>query len=262
MRPPRTYEAVDRLSCHAYFHVSIERSVGRRRVAQARLRVASEPLRVVLGGPVMIAATMNTSHFDGDDRTTTRARQHSATLDAERRLTALLDASLHGDQHAYHRFLDELARHLRARLRRQLRQQDADVEDLVQEVLIAVHKGLDTFRPDVPLTAWISAIVRYKLADHFRMHARRAEIFEPLVDDVDLSGASPLDSLEARRDLARLLDTLPPRQREPIEHTRLLGLSIAETARTTGLTESAVKVNVHRGLKALAAKIRGKANGN
>ncbi|BBQ02361.1 hypothetical protein BSFA1_74890 (plasmid) [Burkholderia sp. SFA1] len=59
-----------------------------------------------------------------------------------------------------------------------------------------------------------------------------------------------------------MLDTLPERQRRPIEHTKLLGLSIAETAATTGLTESAVKIGVHRGLKALAAKIKGKTHEN
>lgn len=186
----------------------------------------------------------------------TRGRDTGGESEAERRLTALLDASIKGDKHAYRRFLDELARHLRIRLRKHLWQQDADVEDLVQEVLVAVHKGLDTFRPDVPLTAWISAIVRYKLADYFRANARHCALFEPLDDDVDAAAASPLDSLEARRDLARLLDTLPPSQREPIEHTKLWGMSVAETATTTGLSQSAVKVGVHRGLKTLAAKIR------
>jgi len=190
-----------------------------------------------------------------------RARAAGRLADTERRLTALLEASIAGDKHAYHRFLGELARHLRIRLRKHLRQQDADVEDLVQEVLIAVHKGLDTFRPDVPLTAWISAIIRYKLADHFRTSARRGELFEPLDDDAsattaDVAAPSNLDALDARRDLDRLLATLPPRQRESIVQTKLWGRSVAETAASTGLSESAVKVGVHRGLKALAAKIK------
>ncbi|KDR26228.1 RNA polymerase sigma factor [Caballeronia grimmiae] len=200
--------------------------------------------------------------FDDEYEAAAVTHRSDAGAKAERRLAALLDASISGDKHAYRCFLDELARHLRSRLRKQLRQQDADVEDLIQEVLIAVHKGLDTFRPDVPLTAWISAIVRYKLADHFRAHFRRGEIFEPLDDDLPVSGVSPLDSLEARRDLARLLDTLPARQRHPIEQTKLMGMSIAETAAMTGLTESAVKIGIHRGLKALAAKIKGKTHEN
>lgn len=180
--------------------------------------------------------------------------------DTERRLTRLLERSLSGDKTAYRTFLEELARHLRVRLRRRLQQQDADVEDLVQDILIAVHKGLDTFRPDVPLIAWISAIVRYKLADYFRANRRRGALFEPLeLDDEDSAAtASPIETLEARRDLQRLLATLPAGQRRPIEQMKLCGLSVAETAAATGLSESAVKVGVHRGLKALAAKIRGR----
>jgi RNA polymerase sigma-70 factor (ECF subfamily) len=64
---------------------------------------------------------------------------------------------------------------------------------------------------------------------------------------------------EARRDLGKLLEQLPDRQRLPIVHTKLEGLSVAEAARITGMSESAVKVGVHRGLKALAALIRGDA---
>ncbi|BCF95090.1 RNA polymerase sigma factor (plasmid) [Paraburkholderia largidicola] len=190
-----------------------------------------------------------------------RARAASSLTDTERRLTTLLQASIAGDKHAYQGFLSELARHLRIRLHKHLWQQDADIEDLVQEVLIAVHKGLDTFRPDVPLTAWISAIVRYKLADHFRASARRGELFQPLDDDastaaMDIAVPSNQDAFDAQRDLDRLLATLPPRQRESIVQTKLWGRSVAETAASTGLTESAVKVSVHRGLKALAAKIK------
>jgi RNA polymerase sigma-70 factor (ECF subfamily) len=62
---------------------------------------------------------------------------------------------------------------------------------------------------------------------------------------------------EARRDLAKLLDQLPDGQRLPIVYMKLEGFSVAETARLTKMSESVVKVAVHRGLKALAARIRG-----
>ncbi len=184
---------------------------------------------------------------------------NSMMSEAERQLTTLLIRSINGDRHAYRMFLDKLARHLRTRLRKRLRQQDADIEDLVQEILLAVHKGLDTFRPEVPLTAWISAIVRYKLADHVRSAVRHSALFEPLDEDSDAEAKSQIEALEAQRDLHRLLATLPPRQRGPIEHMKLWGLSVAETAATMGLSESAVKVAVHRGLNTLAAKFQGKS---
>jgi len=60
---------------------------------------------------------------------------------------------------------------------------------------------------------------------------------------------------EARRDLGVLLQQLPDKQRLPIEYVKIEGLSVAEAAQRTGLSESAVKVGVHRGLKALAALI-------
>jgi RNA polymerase sigma-70 factor (ECF subfamily) len=179
------------------------------------------------------------------------------TSRTEGHLRALLIRSQAGNKVAYRMFLQDLARHLRAILRNRLRHQDQDVEDLVQEVLLAVHNGLDTFRLDVPLTAWISAIARYKLSDHFRARSRREALHDPLDDDSQLFAASDLDSLEARHDVENLLDELPDRQRLPIMHVKLRGLSVAETATITGLSESAVKIGVHRGLKALARKIRG-----
>nr|WP_241014933.1 sigma-70 family RNA polymerase sigma factor [Burkholderia sp. Ac-20379] len=177
-------------------------------------------------------------------------------------MTALLLRSIDGDKAAYRHFLQELTRVLRARLRAKLRRRDEDVEDLLQEVLMAVHNGLETFRPDVPLTAWISAIVRYKVADYHRARFRWDALHEPLDDDGDLFVESGSEAADARRDVAQLLATLPKGQRVPIEHTRLQGMSVAETALATGLSESAVKVGVHRGLKALAAKIRGKCDGD
>ncbi|WLE59435.1 sigma-70 family RNA polymerase sigma factor [Burkholderia plantarii] len=184
----------------------------------------------------------------------------AARPDAERRLTALLLRALDGDKAAYRAFLVDLTRFLRARLRARLRRRDEDVEDLLQEVLIAVHHGLETFRPDVPLTAWISAIVRYKVADHHRARFRWDALHAPLDDDGELFVESDSEAADARRDLQRLLATLPKGQREPIVHTRLWGMSVAETAAATGMSESAVKVGVHRGLKALAATIRGKGD--
>lgn len=112
----------------------------------------------------------------------------------------------------------------------------------------------------MPLTAWISAIVRYKVADYHRARFRWDSLHEPLDDDGDLFVESGSDVSDAQRDVQQLLATLPNGQRVSIVHTRLWGMSVAETASLTGLSESAVKVGVYRGLKALAAKIRGKGH--
>lgn len=132
-----------------------------------------------------------------------------------------------------------------------------DIEDLVQEVLIAVHNARHTYRPDEPLTAWVHAIARYKLTDFLRARARKDAVTESIDDHDEIFALSDNEPGDARRDIGKLLDHLPDKQRMSILHVKLQGLSVAEAAHLTGLSESAVKVSVHRGLKALAARVRG-----
>ena len=107
----------------------------------------------------------------------------------------------------------------------------------------------------MPLTAWVHAIAKYKLVDLLRRRARRDALTDPLEDDGDFLVAVDSEAAEAKRDVGKLLVQLPDRQRLPIVHTKLEGLSVAEAARLTGMSESAIKVGVHRGMKALAAMI-------
>jgi RNA polymerase sigma-70 factor (ECF subfamily) len=177
----------------------------------------------------------------------------------ELRLRALFDAAQAGDAAAYHAFLSELGALLRGFLRRRLRQLPDEVEDLVQETLIAVHNQRHTYDPALPLTAWLHAIAKYKLIDLLRRRGRR----EALHDSIDDGAAELLTTADeqdahARQDVARLLELLPDKQRLPIIHVKIEGLSVAETARLTGLSEPAVKIGVFRGLRTLARLIRQK----
>lgn len=175
----------------------------------------------------------------------------------EEQLRALLLAGLDGDARAYRQFLEELTKRLRAFLRRRLFDMPDHLEDIVQETLLAVHNARHTYRRDQPVTAWVHAIARYKLMDFLRARMRHDARNDPL-DDVDgLFEESAEQASDARRDVAVLLEKLPDRQRLPIEMVKLQGLSVAEAASRTGMSESAVKVGVHRGLKALAARMRG-----
>lgn len=179
----------------------------------------------------------------------------------EDELRPLLLLALAGDNLAYARFLGRSAAHLRAFFRRRLAAFPDDVEDVVQETLLAVHNYRHTWRPTERLTPWLYAIARYKLVDLLRSHApRRAR--EISIDDVLEDGAlqaSDGDAATARRDLARLLETLPDRMRMAIVHVKIEGLSVAEAAVRTGMSVSAVKVGIHRGLKKLAAALRDKS---
>jgi RNA polymerase sigma-70 factor (ECF subfamily) len=172
-------------------------------------------------------------------------------------LRKLFVEGLAGDDAAYLRFLKTLSAHLRAYFRKRLTRWPDDVEDLVQETLLAVHNQRHTYRADHPLTAWVHAIARYKAIDLLRARAGREALNEPWDDERELFAESDTQAAEARRDLGKLLQSLPERHRLPIIHVKLEGLSVVEAARVTGMSESAVKVGVHRGLKALAAKIRG-----
>jgi RNA polymerase sigma-70 factor (ECF subfamily) len=174
----------------------------------------------------------------------------------EERLRELLIRGLDGEAAAYRVFLMELSAHLRAFFRKRLASLPDDVEDLVQETLLALHNQRQTYKADLPLTAWVYAIARYKLVNLLRRRARRELLTDPLDDEKDFLSSTDSEAAEARRDLGKLLDRLPDRQRLPIVHTKLEGLSVTETAQLTGMSESAVKVGVHRGLKALAALIR------
>lgn len=175
----------------------------------------------------------------------------------EVQLRSLLVAGLAGDESSYRAFLSALSAHLRAFLRKRLARLPDEVEDLVQESLIAVHNQRHTYDARQPLSAWVQAIARYKLVDFLRRHASRDAWNEPLDETAEFFAATDGQAAEARRDLAVLLDALPDHQRLPILQTKLEGLSVKACAERTGMSESAVKVGVHRGLKALAARLRG-----
>jgi len=175
----------------------------------------------------------------------------------EDHLKELLVRGLSGEAAAYAAFLKDLSAFLRAFLRGRLARVPDEVEDLVQETLLAVHNQRHTYDPAQPLTAWVHAIARYKMIDFLRRRAGREAMNDPLGDEDDLLATSDEEAREAKRDMAILLAKLPDRHRLPIQHVKIEGLSVAETAKLTGMSESAVKVGIHRGLKALSALIRG-----
>jgi RNA polymerase sigma-70 factor (ECF subfamily) len=181
----------------------------------------------------------------------------------EERLRQSLLRGLDGDASAYHAFLSELAAHVRAYFRKRLTGLPDEVEDLVQEVLLAIHNQRHTYDPSLPLTAWVHAIAKYKLVDLLRRRAGKRRLTEPLDEAgehaAELSLSADATAGEAHRDLIKLLGQLPDHLRLPIVHTKIEGLSVKEAAQATSMSESAIKVGVHRGLKALAALIRGKS---
>jgi RNA polymerase sigma-70 factor (ECF subfamily) len=185
-----------------------------------------------------------------------RIQKEEILRSTELRLHALLMQGLAGDEAAYRSFLQSTAAHLRAFLRRRLSRWPDEVEDLVQESLLAIHNQRLTYNASTPLTSWVYAIAKYKLIDWLRRHARREMLNDTLDEENGMFLTADADASEARRDLGKLLELLPDQQRAAIRHTKLDGWSVRETATALHMSEAAVKVAVHRGLRTLASKLR------
>lgn len=171
-------------------------------------------------------------------------------------LSALMRRARQGDDEAYRRLLLLTAGWLRSVVRRGLTAAGrgiADSEDIVQETLLAIHLKRDTWDEAQPLEPWVRAIARHKLADHLRRRGYRDHV--DIDDHADVLAAAEPDAA-ATIDSQRLLAGLPERQRRIVEEVSLAGRRAAEVAVQFGMSEGAVRVALHRALKALAAAYR------
>ncbi len=182
------------------------------------------------------------------------AATQSRLDDREQKLRGLFVRGQNQDAAAYNVCLQSLSVHLRSFFRKKLQRLPDEIEDLVQETLIAIHNQRHTYDAAQPFTAWAYAIARYKLIDRYRQFARIESHTETLDEIHETTIGAEDNAHEARRDVNKILAELPEKQRTPIQLVKLEGLSIAEASARTGQSESAVKVNIHRGLKALAAR--------
>lgn len=174
---------------------------------------------------------------------------------SETKLKALMLAGSAGDAESYRLLLHLSANRLRAYFRKRLSGRQADVEDLVQETLLAIHSKRASYSPALPYTAWLHAIARYRLIDFLRREGRRSET--PLEDANEPGVEDDSDAVLAAIDVERLLAGLSPRQAAAIRLTRIEGLSVRQAAQRSGQSEPSVKVNVHRGLGRLIARVNG-----
>jgi RNA polymerase sigma-70 factor (ECF subfamily) len=168
---------------------------------------------------------------------------------------ALMRAAIAGDEIAYRQLLESLARSLRVATRRGFAQSGAalnDVEDVVQETLLAIHLKRHTWNSDQPLGPWVRAIARHKLIDALRRRGRRIEVPIDAVLDF-LAADEPSDDLDWK-DAERLVNDLSGRQQTIVRAISVEGKSIRDVAEELGMNEGAVRVALHRGLKTLAGK--------
>jgi len=172
-------------------------------------------------------------------------------------LKALMLASLGGNAASHRMLLARLSGRLRAYYKGKLAgigRVAAEAEDLVQEAVLAIHLNRHTYDPGEPLTPWVHAIARYKLVDFLRRtRASRADV--PIQEADEIMAHDDHNAAESSYDIRRLMERLPKNMQCAVEAVKLDGLSTVEAAKRCGLSESGVKVNVHRGLRTLAALI-------
>lgn len=176
---------------------------------------------------------------------------------SEQELKSLMAAGLDGDAVAYRTLLAQLSAHLRNYYRGRLLRAGRgtfEAEDLLQEALLAIHTRRHTYDRAELFTPWAYAIARYKLIDYLRRtNASRGDV--PIDDAGALTAHADHDGVESSIDLRRLMARLPVKMQRAIQYVKLDGLSVAEAARRSGMSEAAIKVSIHRGLKALSASV-------
>lgn len=171
----------------------------------------------------------------------------------------LMRAANAGDESAYARLLKGLASELRGFVRGALARSntEVDIEDVVQETLIAIHLKKHTWIESEPFGPWMRAIARHKFIDALRRRGRRIHV--PIEDFENLLTAADERPQTPRNEVEKFLPRLPERQRGVVQAIALDGHSIGETAKKFAMTEGAVRVALHRGVKSLASVIRGAA---
>jgi RNA polymerase sigma factor (sigma-70 family) len=181
----------------------------------------------------------------------------------EREWGLLMRAAIDGDAMAYRRLLVSLTPVLRTVTRRNCARIGLDggeAEDIVQEVLLAIHLKRHTWDVDRPFGPWIMTIARNKLIDARRRRGNRLTL--PIDDLADILTAEGSDDATDRGDLDRMLGGLGERQRDLVRSLSVEGRSVRETAERLKMSEGAVRVALHRAIKALAALYRGDGDEN
>jgi len=166
----------------------------------------------------------------------------------------LMRAAQAGDAASYERLLRAIAPFIRSLARRYSRDATA-AEDVVQDVLLCVHRVRHTWNPGRPFCPWLAAIAARRGIDRIRRDSRiaRHELNDEAAYETFAAPAANNETgaLRAAEEIEPLLAALPARQRAALEATKLRGLSLAQAAEESGQSVAALKVNVHRAVKTL-----------
>lgn len=176
--------------------------------------------------------------------------------DQDRQWADLAKKAQAGDTVAYRKLLTSIVPVIKRTVIRSLPTADL-ADDVVQEVLISVHKALHTYDPERPFAPWLMAIVSFRKTDFLRQHYAARGNKQVSIESVDIPDYFPgRDDREQNfKDIEEALETLPEKQKKVVELLKLEGCSTKEVSEKTGLSESAVKVTMHRALQKLKEKL-------
>lgn len=175
--------------------------------------------------------------------------------DHDDNLEELMRLSLAGDQRAYSALLLETARLLRPFLSRRLRS-SGEVDDLLQEILLSIHKARHTYDGRRPYRPWAYAIAKFRLLDHLRAHY--ADRLRDAADFSELEEILPDDVTETEmsyESISEEVERLPEKQATILRLMHQDGYTAREVAARIGMTETAVKVAAHRAYKKLRERL-------
>lgn len=163
----------------------------------------------------------------------------------------LMRAANRGDGRAYARLLGLVTPVVRGIVRARGGAMGPEAcEDIVQEVLVTIHLKRQSWREDAPLRPWLYAVTRHKVIDAFRARGQRVEV--PVEDFAEVLPAPEGEDPFEAQDMARVIDRLEPRAAQIVRAIGIEGESAAEAGARLGMSEGAVRVALHRALKALA----------
>ncbi len=156
-------------------------------------------------------------------------------------------ASQEGNAEHFEKLLRQLLPRIRSRVFSRLGGRD-HAEDVVQNVLLSIHRSRHTYHPTRPFKPWLNAVIRNAIIDSVR--ARRNEWRSQSIEDHEIASDLPLPGMTSKElspELSAALARLPDSQREAVELLHLQDLSLDEAARRAGTTTGAFKVRAHRG---------------
>lgn len=176
------------------------------------------------------------------------------TKPAESEWGALMLAAQAGNGGAYRRLLTELQGWLTRYYAHRLPM--AQVDDAVQDTLLAIHQKRHTYDPDRPFKPWLGAVARHKWIDRLRSMGRTATVNLPM----DIAVPDHESRVTSATVLRQLMAELKPAQADAIRLVKLEGYSVDEASAKTGQSGSLIKVNIHRGLARLSAIVQGRSD--